>query len=286
MICLTGASGFLGKAVLRRLSENGIKVRALYRKMPPPFFETPEWMKADLTDDYLTASILDGCAGIIHCAGIIKGDKELVRKVNLEGTKRLLKLAREKGIAKFIFVSSIDALLLDSAYAQSKREAEWAVMDSGLRWDIIRPAVMFGGGDERNFAQLERLIRKSPVIPLPFSGRFRWEPVCVDDVAEVLVRKACDVCSSGSVVSVVGPEMLSFRQIISIMEGHCKLRRLNIPLSGSLTSLLARLTTVVAGGDRSREVFGSFVDKIACAKEGEMKERLATKLSSVFSKKA
>lgn len=282
MIFLTGGSGFLGRAILAGLAERNINVRCIYRKNKPTDFRNVTWIKGDLLDHNLDESLLSGCDSIIHCAGEIKGPEALLEKINYQATQRLLELACKAKVQKFIFLSSIDVFLFDSAYTRSKKLAEEYIKSSNIKWFIVRPSVIFGLNDDKNFYLLNNLIRKLPVILLPFAGKFRWEPVFVDDLAEYIIGLALQEDGWGRISNVVGPEQLTFEEITKILQKYNGINKLTIPVPSFVMNALRIFLALVIGRHKTEQVFSTFMDKIILPQQEGDKVLLPTKFSWIF----
>jgi len=164
---VTGASGFVGSHLMRRLAPTGRSLRALYHATPPASqVSTPnvEWVAADLAACDCEP-LVRGVATVFHVAGVAimtSGPEETARMdlVNTEATLRLAQASKRAGVRQFIFVSSVDAgeqgatPELDEqhgepirAYGRSKRRAEGALMalsSADFAVTILRPSVLFG----------------------------------------------------------------------------------------------------------------------------------------------
>jgi NADH dehydrogenase len=278
MVFLTGASGFLGKSISRFLLKENIRVFALSRQNQTE--KNIFWQKADLRGDNLPSDLLSECKTIVHCAAAIKGSQEELDRVNYLGTKKLVELAKKSGIEKFIFISSIDVLLSDTAYARSKKKAEEVVMDSGLNWLIIRPSVIFGENDTKNFEVLEKFIRKFPALLLPCGGSFLWEPVYVEDLAGFTVEQALASEEVNKAFNVVGPQVLSFKQIISLLEQHNNIERIKISLPTLVVKLLCKFLKLLPGN--VSDVLSSFQDKVVSRSSSET-IKMPTSFSQIYS---
>lgn len=281
MIFLTGANGFLGSRILAELVEANVSVRCISRKSISNS-KNVEWIKLDLLESNIPDDLLKGCSHVIHCAGVIKGIKENLNKINYISTKRLLRLSHKESVKKFIFISSIDVLLFDSEFAKSKRLAENAIIKSNVDWVIIRPSQIFGLNDNNNFALLNKLIQKIPIILLPSGGKFKWEPVYVDDLAIYIVNLILNNNISNEKINVVGPEILSFYDIICQLEKFNRVKRLKIPFSSFVITLLQKITAILLGVHKSHEIFLSFNDKIVPEHGKGRKIRLTTNFSQIF----
>jgi nucleoside-diphosphate-sugar epimerase len=189
LILVTGASGFLGSALLQQLNQRGLEAIGLYRSGPVG----NKFIVSSL--EALASDQLMGIDCIVHCAArahVMSEDSSNplaeYRKVNVEGTLRLAKNAHEAGVKRFIYISSIkvngeqtssgspysanDIPLPLDAYGVSKYEAEEGiknlVLNTGMELVIIRPPLIYGPGMKGNLAAIKHLVDKS--LPLPFAG--------------------------------------------------------------------------------------------------------------------
>ncbi len=283
MIFLTGSTGFLGKNILNKLASFNLPVCCSYRGKLPSKLTNVTYIKADFTAPSLPTDIFKGCSIIIHCAGLIKGGRRQLMEDNYLATKRIIESAISIGcVKKIIYISSIDVLLLDTLYAQSKRLAEESVKTSGLNWIIVRPSLIFGKEDKKNVGLLNSIIKKHLVIPLPSSGNFMWEPAFVDDLADYILKFVQNNSSENMTFNVVGPEKISFKEIIHVLSDYNKTRALTIPIPGYLMKAMKFVFITIFGKSRYDNVFSSFQDKIISENNNSEKVFLKTKLKDVY----
>lgn len=184
MIAITGATGFVGQSLLDRAEEAGIAVRALARK-PQQKRKGVDWVGGDLGDVKALARICGGAEAVIHVAGVVNApDPAGFEEGNVVGTLNVIEAARNAGVRRLIFVSSLSAREPElSAYGQSKARAEKMVKASGLDWTIIRPPAIYGPRDREMF-ELFRTARWG-VIPIPQEGKLSL--IHVDDLSRLLL---------------------------------------------------------------------------------------------------
>jgi nucleoside-diphosphate-sugar epimerase len=184
-VLVTGASGFVGRAVVTALAHSGVAVRAGVRRPPrPEFSRGVEVMQhPDLSQPFDWEPFLAGVDHVVHLAGIAHTGgvaPALYDRVNYQATAELAAAAARAGVRRFVFVSSVRAQSGPSAdhalterdqpaptdaYGRSKLAAEAAVRASGVPFTILRPALFYGPGVKGNFALLLRAARSR--LPLP-----------------------------------------------------------------------------------------------------------------------
>lgn len=184
-IALTGATGFVGQAVLDVLREQGKWARALARKPQDKERVGVEWVRGDLGNRAALEALVEGADAVIHIAGLTNSpDPADFEIANVAGTLELLEAAVAARVPRFIFVSSLSAREPHlSAYGASKAKAEKLISASGLDWTIVRPPAVFGPRDKDMFELFRSA--KWGVVPVPPPGRSSM--IHVFDLAELLV---------------------------------------------------------------------------------------------------
>lgn len=183
-IAITGATGFVGQAVLDEAARWGLEIRALTRREQAAR-EGVEWVRGDLSDEAALARLCDGAEAILHIAGVVNApDAAGFQAGNVEGTRALLEAAQKARASRFICVSSLAARAPElSQYGRSKREAEDLVKASKLKWTIIRPPGIYGPRDVDYFEMFRSA--KWGFVPLPPRGASSL--IHVDDLARLLL---------------------------------------------------------------------------------------------------
>lgn len=183
-VAVTGATGFVGQAVLEVLAHRGYRVRALARKVPVQRGEV-DWIGGDLSDVGALRRLTENTQAVIHIAGLTTSrNLEAFEAANVTGTHKLLEAAAKARVPRFIFTSSLAAREPRlSAYGASKAQAETLVQASPLDWTIVRPPAIFGPRDK----DMLDLFRGAEwgVVPMPPTGAASL--LYVYDLAELLV---------------------------------------------------------------------------------------------------
>ena len=167
-VLVTGANGFIGRALCARLDAGGIPVRRATRF---PDAARGDARVADIGPDTDWSAALEGCAAVVHLANIAHAAVDPVRleRVNVQGSAALARQAAAAGARRFIYMSSIKAQAPDDAYGEAKRAAEHALAAiGGLEFVALRPPLVYGPGVGANFLALMRAIDRG--LPLPLAG--------------------------------------------------------------------------------------------------------------------
>lgn len=186
-LAITGATGFVGQAVLDRAVSSEIMVRALTRK-PRQDREGVCWITGTLADAPSLDRLVAGANAVLHIAGAVNVPTRAdFAAANIAGTQAVVDATSRAGIARFVHVSSLAAREPAlSNYGWSKAEAERVVRDSPLNWTMIRPPGVYGPRDTDMLETFK--MAKRGLLLLPPAGRGSW--VHVDDLAAALLGAA------------------------------------------------------------------------------------------------
>ena len=184
LIAVTGATGFVGQALLDLAAARGVPVRALTRKAQSPRAGV-EWIAGDLEDTAALAKLVEGTEAVIHLAGVVNApDAAGFVAGNVAGTLEVVTAAMVARTPRFIHVSSLSAREPQlSAYGASKLKGERIVMASPLDWTVVRPPAIYGPRD-RDILELFKFA-KAGLVPLPPRGRM--SVLHVEDLAALLL---------------------------------------------------------------------------------------------------
>ncbi len=186
-IAITGATGFVGQAVLDAAERAETSVRALTRREQPTRTGVT-WVQGTLDDAESLTDLVAGADAVIHIAGLTNTpDPAEFEAANVTGTQNMIAATKEAGVKRFVFVSSLSAREPDlSAYGASKARAETLVEASGLDWTTVRPPAVYGPRDTDMFELFRSA--KWGIVPLPPRGA--TSIIHVDDLACLLMTLA------------------------------------------------------------------------------------------------
>lgn len=256
-VWVTGASGFLGQVLMRRLAADGLNPIGLSRSRRMPGDNAVSWVQIQgyhALDDILSSgSVLVHLAARVHVMREESQDPlAAFREANVNTTLAVAKSAAAAGVRRFIFVSSIkvngeqtqpgsrfkpdDKPAPIDAYGVSKMEAEKALMDIGLQTGmeivIIRPPLIYGPGVKANFAAMLRWLRRG--VPLPLGAiHNRRSLVAVDNLVDLILTCIHHPAAANEIFLVSDGEDVSTTELLRrlALAMHRSARLLPIPAS-------------------------------------------------------
>jgi NADH dehydrogenase len=223
MILVTGATGFIGRTLIRHLFETGREVRVLIR----PSRRSPRLPKGvpvevavvSLADERAIRAALRDIDVIFHLAGTeSQGRNANLLGVDMRGTENLARVAAEVGVKRMIYLSHIGAGR-SSAYPvfKAKGIAEEHMRRSGVPHTIFRTSLIFGPEDHFT-TSLARLLQMAPVFfPLPASTRTVVQPLWVEDLVTVMLWSLENEEAINQTYEIGGSEYFTLRQIVEII---------------------------------------------------------------------
>ena len=216
MDVVTGAFGYTGRFITQRLLQSASVVRTLtgHPGRPNPFGERVELAPLAFDDRRALVSSLGGVDVLYNTYWIrfARGDVTFDRAVR--NTRHLVEAAVEAGARRIVHLSIANPASSSLPYFTGKAQAEQLVVESSLRYGIVRPTVLFGGGDVL-INNIAWLLRRLPVFAIAGSGAYRIRPVHVDDVAAIAV--ATGRRDDSVVLDAVGPETYTFEELVGLI---------------------------------------------------------------------
>lgn len=213
-VLVTGASGFVGGHVCRRLLAEGWQVTGLSRTGG----DLPAGVAAargDVATGEGLASAMAGVDAVVHLVGIIREQGAATfQRVHVDGTRNVLAAAREAGVRRYVHMSALGAELgSSSGYHRSKAQAEELVRASDLTWTIMRPSLILGVGDGFFSGTLRQLVVLPPVVPVVGDGSFPFRPIWIGDVATAFARALTLPAAERRTFELLGPREYTLREL-------------------------------------------------------------------------
>ena len=246
LVTVFGGSGFLGSQVVRALLRDGHRVRIAVRH-PNLAFESQtqgrvgqiQRVACDVRDDTQVAAALEGATAAVNLVGVLfESPWQSFPALHGDAPERIAKACAKRGINRLVHVSALGADAgASSKYARTKGEGEIRARAALKSTTVVRPSVIFGRGDGllNRFASLATV---SPALPMPGGGETRFQPVYVGDVAEAVSRMVDDPATAGKTYELGGPEVLTLRQILELVNQETRRDRALLPLPTAAASAL------------------------------------------------
>ena len=246
-VTVLGASGFIGRYVVKRLAAEGVVICACSRHARDAGFLRPmgdvgqvATFDVDIGNERALAAVIAGSDAVINAVGIIaERGKQNFESVHHQGPARLAKLAKEAGVRHFVHISSIAAdPSAPPAYARTKAAGEEAVRAAFPDAVILRPALVFGPEDSF-FNRFAAMARFMPALPLIGDGHTKFQPVFVGDVAAAVIAALKQADAAGKTYEIAGPVVFDLKQLFAILLNVIGRRRLLLPIPLGLASFEA-----------------------------------------------
>jgi len=233
VLLLTGATGTIGRPLLRRLTAAGVPVRCLVRD---PRRLGPERVRVqialgDLGDPFSFRHALRGVDTVVHLASVIRDQPNgSIEELDGVATWRLVRAAERAGAQRFVFFSTIAASTRSRArLMRAKAIAERAVIESSLEHTLFAPSLVYSPSDP--FITLLERMSLLPLMPISGNGRAAYQPIWADDVADCVIAALPGAAHSdeaiGARYELAGPETLTYEQIVECaLESFRRRRRI------------------------------------------------------------
>ena len=245
LIVITGATGFIGRAIVARARAEGHQVRAIVRDP-----SAAQWLKDKFDCALVAGNVLDAptlasafskAQSVIHLVGIIRErGVQTFDNVHRQATGNVVAAAQKAGVPRFIHMSALGTRpAARSQYHQTKWAAEEIVRQSGLAWTIFRPSLVYGPGDQ-SISQLSKMVHFAPVIPVLGDGRSKIQPVAVATVAQCFVGAITNACALRRTYDLCGPVAFTWNELydklLAAQHSHKLKCHLPLPIARALAT--------------------------------------------------
>ena len=238
---VTGAFGYTGKYIARRLLEQDSRVRTLTRTPASrsPFGDQVDVRPLDFADPAGLVASLEGADTLYNTYWVRFARGGVTHDTAVENSRALFRAAVQAGVRRVVHVSITNATE-DSPlpYFRGKALVERAVRESGLTYAIVRPTVLFSTEDIL-INNIAWFLRRSPVFPIAGRGRYPVQPVFVGDVARLAAEAGMGV--DDVAIDAVGPETFTFEEMVRLLARRVGSRARLVRTPPSAALLAARM---------------------------------------------
>tara|TARA_B100000965_G_scaffold403999_1_gene433557 strand:+ start:570 stop:1532 length:963 start_codon:yes stop_codon:yes gene_type:complete len=248
-ILVFGASGQIGRHLIRNFTKNNYKVVAVTRNIHqkgyvlktqanPGYLEIIELKSFNIDK---IKNLIENCSICINLIGILfEKKKNYFNNIHSDFPSLLAKLSNEKNIEKLIHVSSLGIeKAVDSNYAISKLKGEKEVKNNFERSIILKPSLVYSVDD--NFTtKLMTLLNRLPIMPLYYEGKTKFTPIHVTDLTKIIFEVVQGKTNTQT-IECVGPEVISFKEIILKLLKSIGKKRLLVSLPLPIAKMIAKI---------------------------------------------
>ncbi|MDI1283475.1 MAG: complex I NDUFA9 subunit family protein [Reyranella sp.] len=225
-VTVFGGSGFIGRAIVRALAHEGLRIRVAVRRIE--LAEATKTagdvgqitvMRTNLRNTASVAAAIAGSEAVINAAGIpFQRGRQRYQTIHVAGARAIAEAASAAGVERLVHVSGIGADRRGSTnrYVQSKVEAEDAIVAGFPTATILRPSVAFGP-DDAMFNRLARIAALAPFVPVVGSGSAKVQPVFVGDIGSAAVVVLARPETAKTVFELGGPRVYTYREIAALV---------------------------------------------------------------------
>jgi uncharacterized protein YbjT (DUF2867 family) len=246
-ITVLGASGFIGRYIVRDLARAGAVIAACCRHASGAGFLRPMGdvgqigtFSADFTDERALAAVIAGADTVINAVGILyERGKQRFDVAHRQGPAQVAALAKAAGVKRLVHFSALGADgNSSSSYGRSKAEGEAAVRAAFPGATILRPSLVFGPED-MFFNRFAAMARFAPALPLIGGGTTKFQPVYVGDVAAAVAAVLARDDTTGKTYDLAGPAVFTLKQLFELILHITGRHRLLLPVPFGLATIEA-----------------------------------------------
>jgi uncharacterized protein YbjT (DUF2867 family) len=249
MELVTGATGYVGGRLLRRLAQEGRPVRALARR--PEAVEPLEGVEAvrgDLLDSAGLDHALDGCHTtyyLVHSMEPSTNGSEFADR-DRRAAEAFAAAAARAGLDRIVYLGGIEPSGAGSSHLRSRLEVEEMLLGAVPRSTALRASIVVGAGSS-SFRVLVRLVERLRVLPMPAWRSNRTQPIAERDVIELLARTPAVPEAAGRSLDAAGADLMTYGEMIERIAESMGVGRLPLGFGRSLTPPASAIVAAVTG---------------------------------------
>ena len=248
-ILVFGATGQIGRNLVRKLTQNNYKIIAVTRNIHRAGYILKTQANPGYLDfieiknfNYETIrDLIKNCSICINLIGILyEKKKNQFKTIHTDLPDMLSKIAFEVDIERFIHLSALGVELAEnSKYALSKKNGEDKIVKNFKRSIIIKPSIVYSV-DDKFTTRFMTLLSRLPIMPLYYNGTTKFRPIHVSDIVEVIFKTIYSKHES-LILECVGPEVLSFKNILQNLLMSMNKKRILLPLPYPIAKISAKI---------------------------------------------
>jgi uncharacterized protein YbjT (DUF2867 family) len=271
---IVGATGYVGTLLTEALVSEGRPVRALSRRPRPVSGEGQvETVRGDVLEDEGLDAALEGCDVAYYLVHSMEAGTASFEARDRQAANNFAAACRRVGVERVVYLGGIAPRGRPSSHMGSRLEVERILMASLPRTTALRASIVIGAHSP-SFRLMVRLIERLPVLPLPPWRQRRTQPLAERDVVECLVRAPLIERTEGRSIDVVGPDVLSYTEILKGIAGELGVDRPEVDLPIFTAPAFSAVASAIAGSDPElvRALMGSLNADILPRSAGAVKE--------------
>lgn len=244
-----GASGFIGRHLIRGLTEKDFRIVAATRSPYLHGYLKPlgnpgqiDLEKVNLFDEERLRTLIKNSDVVINLIGILyENKKQKFEDIHAKFPDLLSKLCSELNIEKFVHISALGINeTVNSQYVQSKLKGEKNILNNFHRSVILRPSIVFGPED-KFFNQFASLAEFLPAIPLIGGGQTKFQPIYVSDLCKAIVTILDKEEVNENIYELGGSQIFTFKELMEILLKQIKKKRFLIPVPFAFAKFQAKI---------------------------------------------
>ena len=222
-VAITGANSFVGKSLRKFLYKNKVNVLGISRKNFAKYSTETKVQSKNLQEHQLQKKMKNYDV-LVHLIGTGRETpKSTFEEINVNLTKNAIKTCKNTGIKKIIYISGLGVSKNNASnYFTSKYRAERQIIKSGLDYTIFRASYIIGRTDHLT-KSITKQMKKGTII-IPGSGRYRLQPIFVEDVAKIILEAILEKKFSNKILDLAGPRKISFEDFVKLFSKNMKVK--------------------------------------------------------------